>query len=631
MDSFNDLEKISRLSLSISSALLLIDTAEENCRHGSYTSSSTKFLAEQRPKLHDGEVAHTILHSLLSSNSFDSTGWFSALLCSKLIIAGLNSNISVPSIVKGYSLASSALATAIDPSEETVAVKQTFHIRQLSWEDLESVLCVIKTSLSSRQILQLTPRQTRKVSVSLLTVFLSSLDRDNLNSSIVFKRALGLPIERIKVLEGTLVMDIPVPTTLTKPQYGKSQASSSSGKYMDLIVSIFENSLELSSFPSYSFEVVDAAALAERKEGFSTPSVKSLEYLFLEELACILKRSKVTLVACQRRIHPYLVQILRRVGIICLPRLSIRYCGALQRLSGARQLVSFPLSHEIAPYIEASSLGYLASIECRTLFGKKYVVASNVPNHTAELHEKLHKDHQCAILSATFDTRCAEAINLRQSATSTLIITAPSDLLCSELQLACEDIVKILITLLSSPYVLQGSGTWQMTVADDLRHKFSRISMNMQGDNTSNHLSLGSPEDVLGAASLFVKCLHDCGRTISGNSEMPMEQYCPPRDCKSTNNHCVDQYSEGSRSRSHNDDARDTAGISKIICNKIADNCLNKNANAAAEQHLNGITPTLEALVPNRCAVQLAVEAAMCVLDIDASLRSHPIEIHKNY
>ena len=629
MDSFYDLEKLSRLSLSISSALLLIDTAEENCRHASYTSSSTKFLAEQRPKLHDGEVANTILHSLLSSNSFDSTGWFAALLSSKLIIAGLNSNISVPSIVKGYTLANSAVASAIDSSEETVAVKQTLHIRHISWEDLESVLCVINTSLSSRQILQLTPRQTRKVSVSLLTVFLSSLDRDNLNSSIVFKRALGLPVERIMVFEDTLVMDIPVPTTLTKPQYGQFHASSSSAKHVDLIVSIFENSLELSNFSSYSFEVVDAAILAERKEGFSIPSLKSLEYLFLEKLACILKRSKVTLVACQRRIHPYLVQILRRDGIICLPRLSIRYCGALQRLSGARQLVSFPLSHEMAPYIEASSLGYLASIGCRTLFGKKYVVASNVSNHAAaELHEKLHKGHQYAILSASFNTRCAEAINFRQSATSTLIITAPSELLCSELQLACEDIIKILITLLSSPYVLQGSGTWQMTLADELRHKFSRIRINMQRDNSCNHLSLGNPEDVLRAASMFVKCLHDCGRIISGNSEMPVEQYRPPRDSKSTNNHCVNQYSESSRSR--DDDSRDTAGINKVIYSKIADNFLNANAEAE-EQHLYEVTPTLEALVPNRCAVQLAVEAAMCVLDIDASLRSHPIETHKNY
>jgi TCP-1/cpn60 chaperonin family len=626
MNSLYCLENLSRLVHSKSSAILLVDSSESNCGNASFTSSSTKFLAEQRPKSHDGEVAHTILHRLLSSNSFDNAGWFSLLLSTKLITAGLNSNISISSIVKGYSLANSALAYAIDPNKEYVANQQSPQLRLLSWENFDSIICVIKTSLASRHILQLTPQQTKKVSVSLLTTFLSSMDRDNLASSIIFRHAVGLPIERIMALVDTLVLDIPIPMTLTKSKREQCYASTSSGQYVDLIVSIFENSLELSSFPSYSFEILNATIPATKKESSLTSSVKSLEFLFLERLASIFKRSKVTLVACQRRIHPYLIQILRRDGIICLPRLSVRYCGALQRLSGARQLVSFPLSHEVASFIEPSSLGYLASMECRTVFGRKYVVASNAPIHAAEVCRELFHDHQYAVLSRTFDERHAEAIQLRQSATSTLILTAPSEILCSELQSACEDIVRTLVSLLTSPYLLPGSGVWQMRTAADLKHNFLNKCLDSQSDNPCNHLALGSPVDVLKASTLFVNCLHDCGKIMSGRSGMCVEGCDPLGDLQFDNSHgvdpCVDNHSI------HQDEARNTDSLSKGDCNIIDSSLI-----AGAEQGhpWYGTTSTVEALAPNRNAVQLAVDAAICVLDIDGALRSHPLVTNKHY
>lgn len=607
-----------------SSALLLVDCSESDSGKATFTSSSTKFLAEQRPKSHDGEVAHTILHSLLSSNSFDNAGWFSLLLSTKLITAGLNSNISISSIVKGYSLANSALAYAIDPNKEYVANQQSPHLRHLSWEDFDSIIGVIKTSLTSRHILQLTPQQSKKVSVSLLTTFLSSVDRDNLTSSIIFRHAVGLPIERIVALEDTLVMDIPIPMTLTKSRREQLYASSSSGQYVDLIVSIFENSLELSSFPSYSFEILNTTVPATKKESSLTSSIKSLEFLFLERLASILKRSKVTLVACQRRIHPYLVQILRRDEIVCLPRLSVRYCGALQRLSGARQLVSFPLSHEVASFIEPSSLGYLASIECRTLFGRKYVVASNAPIHAAEVSRELFNDHQYAVLSRTFDERCAEAIQLRQSATSTLILTAPSEILCSELQSACEDIVRTLVSLLTNPYLLPGSGVWQMRTAADLKLNFLKKYLDSQSDNSCNHPALGSPVYILKASTLFVNCLHDCGKIIFGRSGMCVEGYDPFGDLKFDNSHGVDYRVDNHRK----EESQNADSINKGDYNTIDSSLI-----AGAEQGhpWNGTSSTVEALAPNRHAVQLAVEAAICVLDIDGAMRSHPLVTNKHY
>lgn len=626
MDSLYCLENICRLVQSNSSALLLVDSSESNCRNASFTSSSTKFLAEQRPKLHDGEVTHTILHSLLSTNSFDSAGWFSLLLCTKLITAGLNSNISISSIVKGYSLANSALDYAIDPNKEYVANEQSPHLQHLSWEDLDSIICVIKTSLTSRHILQLTPQQTKKVSVSLLTTFLSSVDRDNLTSSIVFRHAVGLPIERIMALEDTLVMDIPIPMTLTKSNREQCHTSSSSGQYVDLIVSIFENSVELSSFPSFSFEVLNTTVPAMKKGSSLTSSVKSLEFLFLERLASILKRSKVTLVACQRRIHPYLIQILRRDGIICLPRLSVRYCGALQRLSGARQLVSFPLSHEVASVIESSSLGYLASIECRTVFGRKYVVASNAPTHVPELSRELFHDHQYAFLSRTFDERCAEAIQLRQSANSTLIVTAPSEILCSELQSACEDIVRTLVSLLTNPYLLPGSGVWQMRTAADLKRNLLKKCLDSQFDSPCNHLALGSPVEVPRAFTLFVNCLHDCGKIISGRSGMCVEGCDLFGDLKSDNSHDVDRCKDNHRI--HQDKAQDTESLSKGDYNTIDSSLI---AGAGQGHPCYGTSSTVEALASNRNAIQLAVEAAICVLDIDGALRSHPLVTSKYY
>ena len=605
------------------SSLLVSDNEKNQVSRLSFFTSSSVTLTKRMSRINNGnDMMFTVFYKLMSSLSNDSSGWFALLFSCKLITASLGSHLTISTIIRGFSL-------ALMIASEEISINESFNrnshqLLKLSWDDL--TLCVIKTSLSKRHVLQLNQLQIESISVNLLTAFLSSIDDDKQKCSIIYRQSAGPPIENMIVLENSLLMDIPIPPALQHPGTDGRGKRTSSRRYDDLVVAIFENSLEIPESPNFCFEINDHCRNSDEKifPHRDATSIKSLEYQFMEDVAEIFVASKVTLVACQRRIHPYLIRVLQRSGIICLPRLSIRFCGALQRMSGARQLLSFPISRIRAP-IQPQSLGYLASLHFRVIYGRKYVVAcAKIDNADADSYNGFNSYEQMR-LTRLLDSPCADEIQSRKSPMSTVVVTAPSETQCGELQIALENVAADLTTLLNHPYVLPGAGLWQAYTAKRIKERLLATASSSSGaSNSPKKYSIGGKEEIKRAAEIFVKCLDDTSQIIGGLVDV----------------------SSSIRDENGGDlsftlpDSQTRGDIVDIIFHNPVKNCTVRSSpcinNSYHERGIYSgkmslIADALEPLLPSLNALQLAVDTAISVLDLDGAMISHPIEVTKNY
>jgi TCP-1/cpn60 chaperonin family len=628
MEFFRELEAMATVVLNQRCALLAIDSKILKSSNSSFTSSPMKFLDKDGAIRCDEDALPLVFQRLLSSNNSGLSGWFLVLLTCKLIISGFQSKLQISSIYRGFTLAAMAAVSEISPKGEKWCTSSSNLLLKVSWDDLNGILSIIKTSVGSHHVLQLTEREIGTLSISMLTAFLSSVDRDSMKCSIIYRRALGLPIENLIVLENCLAMDISLPPDIRQNRQG-FKMSQTHNKFQKLIVAIFENSLELSELSNYFLEI-DRDAEQTEPRGKRT-SIKSLEYKFLDGIAHVLNLSKVTLVACQRRIHPYLVRILKKVGIICLPRLSIRYCGALQRLCGARQLVSFPISQNMSCPLDPSSLGYLSSLECRTIYGRTYVVACSVAESTtASTSDEPCCNAQESFTVSAFGQDCAVGIRSRQSLMSTVILTAPSESLCNALEIVCEDVVKTLTGLLGCPYVLPGGGDWQRRTAQTLHQSFSEYASSTAQRNVESS-SIGTRGEILRAAGVFASCLGACGDIMGGGTDT-LDSNSRGLHSSSCTHVNLGTVGVGDAAELSSASGQARSGTAQEHCSRIdedSSHCVLDEPWETGFNHFVKAVTCYDALVPNQNALQLAVDTAICVLDIDGHLLSCPQVIEK--
>lgn len=271
--------------------------------------------------------------------------------------------------------------------------------------------------------------------------------------------------------------------------------------------------------------------------------------------------------------------------------------------------------------IDPSCLGYLAYVECRTIFGKKYVVASSRYRGGGS-EDGAETDTMRNYVTSTFDPSVADDIESRQSTMSTVTLTAPSEALCCELEIACEETVRTLSSLLSCPYVLRGKGVWQRSVTRELRVKLES-SRQYESDRASDPLSVGSSSDVIKAAGIYIDCLNKCGVVMSGEDSLDK---CDSYD---------DISSAWSDMKIVRQRARDTPDSSRHITSQdpLSSDDDDEYGDLGSEFLVEDAAHTraFEALVTNRIALQQAVDAAVCILDMDEKLILHPVEINKNY
>jgi len=465
------------------------------------------------------------------------SNWVAVLLSCKLMVAALSAvdtaHIPLCAYLRGFAVACRAAVRELLPPPTGKAIPTNVPIgdplvKQLSWSDLDTVLEVARTALAASllggRVRVLNDAQQRHVAVSLLTALLAPPPPPA--SSIVYRHAPGLPVDATLVLENALAMDIPVPAALldaatrgrdrdrgVEADRGKGTTPGGNVATTRLVVAIFECSLELPD-EAAGADAFDVHVASE------PDSVRAAEQAHLDRVAALCRRSGVTLLACQRRTHPYLVRALAASGILCLPRLSIRYCGALQRLSGARQIVALPGALGAADVLSPDCLGYLGAVECRTIHGRRYVVATGGSDDD---DDDSRGDDQC---SAATGRGTALA---RRVPVTTMVIAAPCERLCEALERAVDDTKRALLALLAAASsategarIVPAGGRWQRVVAARLQQVLLVGPPEKEGSRRTKAAAstaaaaagtvvVAGGDDVVKVVQLFIDALRQCG------------------------------------------------------------------------------------------------------------------------
>ncbi len=433
----------------------------ENCCYGSKSSRS---IISWGISVDKNKLFQFTINSLKTISGELMEFRFCLRLLIDLLKRTLSSQIPILSAVRGLTIANQ-IANAILKCSQSNSLKHPFR-----WTDGDVVLDIVRTRLLTHKTLlylQQYPIDLSALSRAVLDCFLCGMSVHDMSAdqlaatgglSLMFHRVSG-PSSGCWLLRDAVAMGIPADSLGRHSQAPQS----------DLVVALFDCSLELPENHAEMQIVFEVASSAPRV---------SMELVQLDRFADLLLSCGVTFVGCQRRVHPHLVKALRRRGVACLSRVSVRFMLALQRLSGARQLGTFPIMEPTASatIIDPASLGRLSSLQREVLFGKSFVVARRQRPTSAN-------DQQSHSSSSSF---------------STVLITAESDHLAVALQEAVQDTHLALWRLTQDPWVLPGRGQWQATVAAQILEHASCVT------KVSSVGQLSTQK----AVRLYAECLH---------------------------------------------------------------------------------------------------------------------------
>lgn len=347
-------------------------------------------------------------------------------------------------------------------------------------------------------------RNRDQTSVHIVETFRSMVETgciptdNNSTAHVVYHAVTGPSIGTTTALPNTIVMDLPTARDFRQQRQLLDAR--------DHIVALYDCSLEL---------MLNNDGRNVALELAQTPiSEESLEYRQLRSFADYLQRSHVTLVVCQKRVHPYLQRLLRARGILLVYRVSVRYMAALQTLSGGRVHSSLPvLTATSAGALDPAGLGYLHQVHCQHLFGRSYVSVVGFPDdrrHAAgsagSRMERLQDQllDAFAHLGAAFALPFVNAVVRRQQSYCTILLTAPNDSALELWRLVYEHSLQRLHLLSAHSAqvdMLPGGGIWQAFVARELRLKLARSTA-------------ATPSRIGGqlqrVREVFAHCLEEC-------------------------------------------------------------------------------------------------------------------------
>lgn len=473
-------------------------------------------------------------------------GWLCITLATQLLSASYKKDIPVYALIRGLNLACQLAVDELSSPSTPVALT-------LDWGEPSQVVNLLLTLFRPHQpSTNMTDENMESLAKSLLEAFIGSLSdgsNGSLTSHVIFHSSsltLFLPSDICcQHLEGSILIDIPLPRAF--PVHGAR----------DVLVVVFEQSLE---FPEQLENIsIENHTTAASRGGAKQRdvSVKALEYAYLEEMCEIFVRANIGLVCCQRRIHPHLQRLLSLKGIVCVPRLSIRYVNAVLRLSGAKQLGAFPQiqslkssQHATCMPLNVSSFGFLHRIYMRHIGEKSFLVIQQsmvYDNQAAgEGEEEDYEDEEAVLTKLLRDRDVVLEVIARRVKVSTLLLVGMSDGLCREVEYMCTGAVKVLTQLInsSSATVLPGGGCWQAYIAKHVRGKLQlmkdREEKGEQGmvsiapkrtkedigdvDEFLSSVAPPSPfRDITRAAQLFCEALEFAAMLVGGSVDNRIE------------------------------------------------------------------------------------------------------------
>ena len=403
-------------------------------------------------------------------------GWLCITLACYLVIVGLKEELSTGELIRGLNYANDIAVEELMSSSSSVSLT-------LDWSESSHIVSVLLSIFRPHQSsTSLTNDEMEDLARTLLSAFIGSLSDGSdgcLSPRLVFHKTLLTPDipegVRCHHYEGILFFDIPLPRLF--PRNGSR----------DVLVAVFEQSLEIPEQSSnISIECHNTStSLYQKTTEKSIISVKDLEYNFLNEMCDVFVRSNVGLVCCQRRIHPHLQRILSLKGVLCIPRLSIRYINAMLKLSGAKQMGGFPHLQTLIKtnstkdiYIERSSLGYLHRVHVQSFGSKSFIaVQQSVLYGEESASDEVVENEDIVLIRLLKNKLLVKDLISRRVKYSTVLLIARQEYQCREMEYICAGAIRVLSQLIntSNPAVLPGGGCWLSYLAHHVRNKISNL------------------------------------------------------------------------------------------------------------------------------------------------------------
>jgi len=392
-------------------------------------------------------------------------------------------------------------------------------VSSIQLSNLPALLAVIRSQLASKQpLLQLSDADRHYLSVLVLQAFLQGLQRPGARGSggtgfASNIRVHELPVggeggvQRSSLFDG-VVLDIPLPIhrriealcAPTAPSAGSTSSMSALHAYGPLRVILYDINLTFAESEHFSADVgigirssgaddtTDRAATAPARDDY-----QQHVYGLMRSLCLRWQSVGVTLLACQKVIHPYLQQLCLERGILPLERLSIRHMEAVRQAAGG-QVLSAIDEQQVQP----QRVGALARLEEKIINRRRFVFLT-----------------PAAAAATTPGKPSSSAPPMIPAAgVTTFLLAASSAAQQSELSALLPRIFRILTHLLRTPLVCAGAGATEMQLAahirrmvDEQRRAAQCASPTIEIGNASDPVASSAAEE-LAALDLRLRGAH---------------------------------------------------------------------------------------------------------------------------
>ena len=312
-------------------------------------------------------------------------------------------------------------------------------ILELHWNDMDSIVALVRgviepklkaiTASSSRgdmnhlcrtlaeaYVLALPDNAYQKPRIGLLTIAGPSISRSFSTSNLIIDIPISHQLERMMPL--TLPSIVVFNTSLD--------------------VDLARNEQQLGN----SLDSDGYGVKIEVSRGFlgecNAEAVMNFELNLLVDLVKRLAKEKVSIVACQKTIHPFVKQELVHRRIIPIERISLRHIDAVASCCGVQPISSIG-EHSLSKL--GSHVGKLQRISLVRLERKKLV----------ELEPTRDRNMQ------------------------TVVLTAPSEISIEDLATSCRSVFAVLNSAIASPYVIPGGGCLELVLSTLIQSQVSSV------------------------------------------------------------------------------------------------------------------------------------------------------------
>ncbi|QDZ22977.1 hypothetical protein HOP50_09g55200 [Chloropicon primus] len=294
-------------------------------------------------------------------------------------------------------------------------------IQELNWSDMESLVALTRAVVSPKAKLGTTEVEVDHVCRTLAEAFVLSIPANTFEKPHVGLVTVTGPSTKETYRTSSVIVDIPISCETERLLPIESPSVAVFNTSLDVDMERNAVSENLSQYSGVSVETVDGALT-------SGEATMNFELGLLSDVVSLLAAEGVSVVACQKTIHPYIKQELVRRSIIPIERVSRIHIDAVAACCGVQ-----PVSA-----LSRTTLGALKS-HIGTVKGI----------HLRRMKRKAVLNFEPAV----------------DRSMQTVVLTAPNELVMEELASSCRAVFELLASALHSPYVVPGGGCIELILS----------------------------------------------------------------------------------------------------------------------------------------------------------------------